>query len=200
MALRQIGRHGDQTAGRKLATDRRGFTRMETKSFFPCDPGKKQMSVQTTRRTPIVRPLISADVRQPKFSPASYPREFASGCLADSAAPIRVYQWPCLISGLVAVAIRLRPMAVSQLPSSTLGSIGQSSSPKGDCDGVRKVLIKAPSPQTVMEEKRLNQGPTGTSGSVSSQDAKDSIASAPMLRSWTRNRRCSKRGLGTSLR
>ena len=28
-----------------------------------------------------------------------------------------------------------------------------------------------------MEEKRLNQGPAGTSGSVSSQDAKDSIAS-----------------------
>jgi hypothetical protein len=35
---------------------------------------------------------------------------------------------------------------------------------------------------------------------VSSQVAKDSIASAPMLRSWTRKRRCSKRGLGTSLR
>jgi hypothetical protein len=51
----------------------------------------------------------------------------AAASRSDPSAPIRVYQWPCLISGLVAVAIRLRPMAVSQLPSSTSSSIGQSS-------------------------------------------------------------------------
>jgi len=36
-------------------------------------------------------------------------------------------------------------------------------------------LINAPSPQTVIEGKRLNQLPAGTSGLVSSQAAKDLI-------------------------
>jgi len=62
----------------------------------------------------------------------------------------------------------------------------QSSSPKGAWQGVRKVLISAPSPQTVIAGKRLYQLPNGTSGFVSSQAASDLMASASMLRSSMR--------------
>lgn len=46
--------------------------------------------------------------------------------------------------------------------------------PKAACPGRRKVLIKSPSPHTVIPGNRLNQGPSGTSGSSSSQRARSS--------------------------
>ena len=58
---------------------------------------------------------------------------------------------------------------------------------------MRNVLIRTPRPQTVIEGKRLNQSPGGTSGWVSSQPAKDLSAWASMLRSAIRWSRCPKK-------
>lgn len=74
------------------------------------------------------------------------------------------------------------------------------SAPIGTWDGVRNVLIRTPRPQTVIEGKRLNQSPAGTSGLVSSQTAKELRARASMLRSAIRWSRCPKSALGMSLR